>query len=374
MRASLAGCLAAILVFAGAAFAQQPAESPSMPFNPFDGAKAGDWATYALQVSGKRSGSATWRVEKVTEDQVAMHAEAQSPEESKPDANEFKVSRKGIPTVAGAFGDSGSGHPVTVTSTSEEKHKAGDREFACTKVVLLEHLADKDGDSITLWFSREVKCQGLVEMRVSGNEEEIAYTLAGFGNGEKADWGKTPAENLPGGADTLLPLNPFTHAAAGDWATYSGTRVDADGKKHEVTSTWRVASVEGEDVVVSVFSTDDGKPAAHQADLLFSTKSAPALRTFLQVGKELRISDVKAEDAAHKAGGKEFSCRKVTFNATDGTDSFSGTAWISADVRGGGVVEARFASARKDGPRIDLRLKGFGNGEKAVWGRLPEDR
>ncbi len=165
---------------------------------------------------------------------------------------------------------------------------------------------------------------------------------------------------------TKLPLNPFVDAKEGDWSVVVMTAAAGSGPRKSAIWTWRVASV-GEDGAVKVHHVYAGREghSEHKGNPL-STKEAPTFAKFFseQVQGVQAPSDEKAT-----VEGKTFACKKVSFASEGGAKKW--TVLLSAEVKGSGLVSATVARGEQT---MELRLVGFGNKEKTLWGKTAEEQ
>jgi hypothetical protein len=158
---------------------------------------------------------------------------------------------------------------------------------------------------------------------------------------------------------TPLPVNGFAKARAGDWAVLVGS---------DQVLRYRVESGGGEDVTAIV---EAGAPGADPARFLFGygAKSGPTLEqafSWLRLGS-LAAPKLEGEEE-RKVGDHPFACKRLAFDGKKGEQAVHVVAWISSEVRAGGLV----ALEVKGGRSATFELAGFGGGERAEWGRTLE--
>jgi general secretion pathway protein G len=198
--------VALALLLPVAALAQEKAESPRLPLNPYAEAKPGAWEALVCRTTAADSTRTTaflYRVASVDGDKVTVERASIEPE---PKKMALEVSRTEAPTIVSFLGVAGA-EAAELKTESEKKTVAG-RAFACEKlsVTLTLHTAGGDGKTsrIVAWFSKEVPGSGLVALtsestihRKDHPDESyrIETEVAGFGaSADVADWGKLPRE------------------------------------------------------------------------------------------------------------------------------------------------------------------------------------
>ncbi|HZU99372.1 MAG TPA: hypothetical protein VFF73_21875, partial [Planctomycetota bacterium] len=149
----------------------EPAEQRArrLPFNPFADARAGDWIVY------EGSEALTARISPVTIGRIDSESVTLS----------FPAAANGSrPRTVPPFADESDGSTVIVV---DETTKVGDREVPCKKVMVVVPGRIKH----TMWLSPLVPT-GIVrgESRNLAGTDDLVFHVAGYGNGEKATWGK----------------------------------------------------------------------------------------------------------------------------------------------------------------------------------------
>ncbi len=175
--------------------------------------------------------------------------------------------------------------------------------------------------------------------------------------------------------EARLPFNPFEKAQKGDWCIATGTfkREGAGENKVPCASYARVVKVENDEVTVSE-QVQVG--AVEKASKKFSTKQAPTVAAFFDL-KEGEVSNVKVEDEKRSICGKELACKKLTFTWKHDHSVDEVTAWLSPDVKAGGLAAFKLSGHLKAkvelATQIKLECAGCGTGNDKTMGESPED-
>lgn len=196
----------ALLLVAAAAAAQ---DAHSLPFNPFDDARAGDWETLAVDTKLEGKGApprdrirlfdlVTYRVRAADANEVKVGFEA-VPAIQDQDRIATVYSRSVTPSFERVLDLKGTPKDVKATS---EKRTIGGRDFACTKITYTLITSRGARTDNTAWFAKDVKAFGLVELvnvipLAADGKCTVRYTLAGFGSKGTVDFGKRPEELAP---------------------------------------------------------------------------------------------------------------------------------------------------------------------------------
>src|SRR5579883_1875077 len=214
MLRNLPGLLVALIMLAPAARSDD--DEPALPFNAFADAKEGDWETMIFQMElpgqPRYTDITTWRVKKVTDDEVSVDVETVHPGgSSKPDIMARKFPRKGTLTIRNFL------------NMQKEDKIEGWKSFA-RKFTLEGHSFDgtqmefnRTGGRFVgkhaLLVASEVKGGGLVVFGVQlPNGGAQQHHVVGFGMAEKKLWGKT-ADEIPiveeKGAEKAIAFNLY---------------------------------------------------------------------------------------------------------------------------------------------------------------------
>src|SRR5581483_9089017 len=175
--------------------------------------------------------------------------------------------------------------------------------------------------------------------------------------------------------DAKLPFNPFEKAQKGDWCILTGTfkREGASEGKMSCTTFARVVKVEGDQVTVS---EQTQVSSVEKASKTFSTKQPPTIAAYFDL-KEGTIENVKVEDDKRKACDKDFACKKVSFVWKHDHNEDEMTAWLSPDVKAGGLVGFSMKGHLKAKVELETQIKlecaGCGTGDKKDMGEAPDD-
>lgn len=155
-----------------------------------------------------------------------------------------------------------------------------------------------------------------------------------------------------------VPVNPFAEAAVGDWEVLATA-----GEKPRFEE-WTVTKVDDEKVTVRIVTTGGEKATEHT----FSRKEAPTIgELFSGTTFSGPIEAVKSGRATLPIAGDEFRCEKVRFRAATGDGKADGVLYVSAKVKGAGIVQRSLEPGEK------LSLVGHGSKEKTVWGKTRKE-
>jgi len=184
---------------------------------------------------------------------------------------------------------------------------------------------------------------------------------------------------------TKLAWNPFAQARAGEWETLLVTsHTNAPNSDEQSLDTWKVASV-AQDKVTTTRETRAAKmETKKQSDETCPPKEI-TVGDFLHLFTHDPVTGVKVEEEKKKVAGKELACTKIscswrrTKSVGPGMTVFFSanklTVWISKDVRGPGIVAYSLETKLGQGATLfaDAEVAGFGNAEKAEWGKKTND-
>lgn len=202
--------------------------------------------------------------------------------------------------------------------------------------------------------------------------------------GEKGDEGDDEDDSKPKKPQEKMPLNPFAKAKKGDWSICGG-KMKANFNGNAMTDTMKL--------IVKVKETADGEVtltmkqsggkmggARPEQEVKFSTKENPTVNKYMSMSEQEKggddISDWKVEDDKKTVGEKEFVCKKITAKIKDkmGTDAKL-TMWVTDETKGWGMVAMTIKGTLMGGGtlQMDVELKGYGNGDKADFGKTPAE-
>lgn len=200
----------AVLVFAtllvSPALARAQDEERSLSFNPFEDAKVGDWETCAYQRTSKTkpllTAISTWRVKKVTDDEVTVDLETFHPDQPARPPLTRKYPRKGALKLKDYF-PTRPGEKISGFASEKKKLTIDGHTFDGELLTFDSKGGFADGKT-AVFVASEVKGFGLVGLEVAlpdGSHQE--HRIVGFGTAEKKLWGKTADEletvpNVPG--------------------------------------------------------------------------------------------------------------------------------------------------------------------------------
>jgi hypothetical protein len=183
-----------------------------------------------------------------------------------------------------------------------------------------------------------------------------------------------------------LPLNPFAKAKKGDWSVCLGKmKAEVGGQKMQEKIKLTVRVKETDDKEVTCTMQQAGGPMGGQRPeqkTTFSLKENPPFDRYMSMSDQEKqggdeLADWKVEDDKKTVGGKEFACKKITAKIKDkmGTDAKL-TMWVTDETKGWGMVAMSIKGSLMGGGslQMDVELKGYGNGDKADFGKKPEDK
>jgi hypothetical protein len=187
------------------------------------------------------------------------------------------------------------------------------------------------------------------------------------------------------------PVAVFASAKKGDFETivarFSSANAPDEGKK--MTIVYRIADVASETVSLQVEPSD--LPKSHlPPPFSFDRAKGPDLVALLGGRNLENVTDLATTDEKKTVAGREFACKKVTFKtkkefdltsrgAGSGVYSHKWTVWLSAEVKGAGIVavddegEVRGKGVAEDERSLRFEVVGFGTDDKAEWGKLASE-
>ncbi len=175
--------------------------------------------------------------------------------------------------------------------------------------------------------------------------------------------------------EARLPFNPFEKAEKGDWCVATGTfkREGAGEQKTACASYARITKVDGDEVVLSE-QVQVG--AVETATRKFSKKEAPTVVAYFDL-KEGEVSSVKVEDDKRKVCDKELACKKLTFVWKHDHSEDEVTAWLSTEVKAGGLVAFNLKGTLKGKVELATSIKmecgGCGTANDKTMGDSPDE-
>ncbi len=384
-------------------------EQPRAPIPVFEMAKKGDFETFVVNVVTTKEPEfgrklvLVFRIADAGEDSVTLKTlgSLSSPD----DLPSVTFDRAKEPLISKLLADVKLDN-VTGLERTDEKKTAGGREFACTRLsfvttrVIPHERASGNSvmtDRWSLWFSAEVKGAGIVAMEhlgsrtdngVTQREKRMTCEIAGFGNGEKADWGKLPEAlglSKEGSQETFkLPFNPLEKAREGAWEAIVETSITTGGIEscnRSVTSA-RVAQVTSESVTFEWETrTSKGKGVARKSYALSET---PTLEDYAGLNPG-EVKDLVIEDAQIVVGDRTFDGKKLSYNVRRTYPSSPGRVmrmqcrlFLSPTIPGFGNARMELSGVATD-ERMSYEMKivrevvGYGHGDRVEWGKRAAD-
>lgn len=176
-------------------------------------------------------------------------------------------------------------------------------------------------------------------------------------------------------AGTPLPIDRFADAKEGDWLVLAGSVLgESSGKPLRRFVRYGVAKVAKDEVALEVrLGVRADEPGSRI--VLGRTRT---LEQLLPSELELsRLRDARVEDAERVVADRKLACKKVTASArrpfigTRGED-VRVSVWLSADVKAPGIVAIEVTCADDPKARARFEVAGWGNGDRAAWGKTPE--
>lgn len=206
------------------------------------------------------------------------------------------------------------------------------------------------------------------EMVIDKFEPNVEIDDAVFAMPKEESTAATPAAE----ADLTLPIHPFADVKEGDWCVLVLAIADPSGGGGEDKKPmmWKVGKVEADAVTWSACAVT---PAGLREKPIgsFPRKAVETFRGFLQFlfqkdqGQE-NYARQKVEDDKRTVNGKEFACKKISAVIVEGDGREAEVAaWFSSEVSGLHLV----CLAAKEAGTVAIELAGYGNGEKATWGK-----
>lgn len=170
------------------------------------------------------------------------------------------------------------------------------------------------------------------------------------------------------GKEPVLPFNPVAGAKEGDWTVFKCTQTQP-GTTEKHAQSWSVKKVGDKTVKVQQERAGD---ESVQEELELPLTEAPTIAKFFQVGDE-RVVETKVVDEKKTVGNREFACKKLTFQTYNGERMLRATVWLSAEVKGSGVVaihlEGDLTEPKGAKATVDFELAGFGSKDKTEFGK-----
>lgn len=387
------------------------------PLDPFAAAKKGDWEVIVMHAVTEnapgtaRKAALVYRVAATSEDGVQLTLEPLPAPKGGGAPPLLLLKRGEKPLLSDILGVKDEN--VTGVTVTDDKRTVGGREFACRKIAFSSRkvIKMKASDDLVfttrmaIWFSADVKGTGIVAAEredeaagggVADDETHTRFEVAGFGNGEKAEWGKAPAEldlgpePVPSPEKTKLPLNPFAKAKTGDWEAILQVVRSADARMPEqrIVHTITVTKATPEGVTYTAeLRTAAGK---RKLEASYSFAEPLTLEAFANAPAG-EIRDVTVEDAKLSVGETSFDCKKIGYVQRHAFESKLGdravlsvnktrtTLWLSEDMPGRGFVRSE-TKARGTGSlsgaiemTMTLEVVGYGHGDVVTWGKRGDE-
>jgi len=188
-----------------------------------------------------------------------------------------------------------------------------------------------------------------------------------------------------------LPFNPYALAKTGDWTVFLATSVGKVGeekKEQTLVGIFRVTKVTDDQVTLSTELKASEGPERKPKDETYSRKEGLTLADYFTLTAKDELSDVKIEDDEKTVGGKKLACTKVTFTTKRTVPlkttetlvmTHKNVVWLSKDVGCTGLVSTTIETTSTGGGsgptenKVQLEIVGYGNGDKATWGKKPEE-
>jgi hypothetical protein len=196
---------------------------------------------------------------------------------------------------------------------------------------------------------------------------------------DEAVAGRRPTPDEADSGSTPLPFNPWRDAKTGDWAAAQITlKFEGEGApdgQGPIPTIWQIRRADEKKVEIGA---ETGLAKAKDAEALtipYQRDRAPALQRLLGFDDRV-ISGLRIVDAREKVGGREFECKKATFQIIDGRGRKGDfVVWFSPEVKGIGLLKQVMTG---DGPKkgtsmtLEITLVGMGNGDRIDWGERPK--
>jgi hypothetical protein len=374
------------------------AEEPRLPTNPFEKAQKDDWSVHtgSLKAEGdaekKTKLASCTRVVAVDGEKVTVSEIATG--NKKPSVRTF--STKEAPRIDQFFGlEEGTVSDVTA---ADDKRTVGQKELSCKKVSFI-WTHNEDRNEVKAWLSSEVKGGGVVALEIKGHEKgkgqgaekgkdgeekkgdlvvesETKLEVAGWGTGDKKDWGDAPDDvlddELLGLMEGGLPLDPFAKAKNGDWAAYT-LELDDGGSTERGTFNFEVTKAGKKKVELE--RTVKG-PHEGTGTVEFSREDAITIADYvtglIERPEQASVSGVRVADDKRTIDGKEFSCKRVAFTMLVQSSRAKIKLWLSDEVAATGLVALEVKLSGGKTGAFALELGGYGDDDKTLWGKTAD--
>lgn len=158
-----------------------------------------------------------------------------------------------------------------------------------------------------------------------------------------------------------LPVNPVAKAKVGDWSAFVEKNIAPDRPIEKSAVTWKVTEIDGDDVTAKNFA---GPGIRH-----FDKREMTLEQLFDAPAGSLR--NVETGDEKRAFGDREFACTMVSCKIATKDYTAKAAVWLCPDVTGAVVamvVEYPGAKTKRK-----LEIAGYGNGDKATWGKTPDE-
>jgi hypothetical protein len=311
--------------------------------HPFKDVKTGDWWSLAT-VEDHKPGFETWSAKQADGAFLDLELGKSYPAHRGDDPFTWIASFVGADSKVKA---------IRSASLMDEKRTVLGRTFDCVKLTAELEIGGGGG---ALRLSYSFAKDGLppivaCTMQMEGYSYE--GELRGYGNGATTAWGKTKAELEAPAPDKI---QPWKNVKTGDWWTFSIT--DDRG-----TSFGRCSATEagGETVdLEGVFAHGRPLPCERNGDA-----------TSWLIGRLSDMPDVsvKVVPDTRTIDGRTFRCWRVSLERPrPGGGVGALIYWTAAD---GSVPVIAFE--RDDDRHAVIELRGYGDGDKTVWGKTEEE-
>ncbi len=162
----------------------------------------------------------------------------------------------------------------------------------------------------------------------------------------------------------------------GDWCTLEA-RVAVDsgdvaGLPSRVIVTYRVteANTDGFEV-----KTETTPPHDNEWKTKHFHRGSKSLKDLLQLGPDVKVTDMQQSEETLTVGERPFKCQKVTFVTTERELQQRNELWLSSDLKSMRIValSTRVLAGAKTRVRLDMEVRGFGDKDRVLWGKRAED-